>query len=247
MDDLVQAKETARQYLEDAKRDLKNKLRFSNNTLDRLVGNLDYQNEHQVILEKKQIIYRGRNYTKPDAELRFNRRPKPRFQGYNRKESFLNLDSKTVREGRCNPDHILCLYAAESPDCCIYELRPNVKNYISIAKLRILEDIKLLDLRPGIEKFPSTSITCLLPGTKNVFLLDALRWIFSEPEQESGDYIISQYITEKAKELGYDGVAYQSAVYSGKGATNYAIFNYDKCNVISSKLYCVGEIKIEWI
>ena len=55
-------------------------------------------------------------------------------------------------------------------------------------------------------------------------------------------YLYTQAISAFIKSRGYDGIMYSSCqVING---INYAIFNYDKCEAISSDLYKINTILI---
>ena len=56
------------------------------------------------------------------------------------------------------------------------------------------------------------------------------------------DYIPSQIIAEYLKNLGYDGIRYNSSLHFG--GVNLTIFNYEKCEAISSQDFRIEDIKL---
>lgn len=225
----------------EAKKELKTKNRFSNEKLDSLIKFLIGLNSQIENIDEGVLLYRGRIYDKEDAEKRF-KNDDSIFQGYDKENSFVNTKIELVNDGRCNPRFIPYLYAAESPICCIHENRPNIGSYVSIAKIIINEKIKILNL--AMKFMMCNAEPYFLENVSNSTVLFYLSNFFSKPFQNEGDYILTQYISEKIKNEGFDGISFHSAVYSGKNNTNYVIFNYDKCEVVGSRLYKVNNIKM---
>ena len=63
---------------------------------------------------------------------------------------------------------------------------------------------------------------------------------------ENGDYILSQYVAEFCKDQGFEAMSYFSSFKKpytpGK---NLTIFNYSKCEAISSKLFFIEGVSIQ--
>lgn len=150
------------------------------------------------------------------------------FCGYNAKESFVNPNIYSVEEGRCNYKYSPCLYTAESVCVAISEIKPLIHEVISVAKIKNKFDLKFVDLRLKKE---------------NEFINSVAKFFVQSPTLENPEaYIYSQAICAFVKSLGYDGIVYSSCqVFNG---VNYAIFNYDKCEAISSALHNVDNIRI---
>ncbi|EJV56387.1 hypothetical protein IEM_05269 [Bacillus cereus BAG6O-2] len=55
--------------------------------------------------------------------------------------------------------------------------------------------------------------------------------------------ILIQYIAKFINNLGYEGIKFNSSLY--KKGRNITIFNYDKCEPVSSKLYEIDDICFE--
>ena len=65
------------------------------------------------------------------------------------------------------------------------------------------------------------------------------------------DLVKLQYISEKIKSAGIDGLSFNSSKYAyvndqgmREHGVNYVIFNYNKCKAVSSKLYRVKSIEM---
>lgn len=229
-------------FFQTVKNELKTQNRFFNKQIDELINRYISNPRYTTIIDDSLLLYRGRIYDNPDAAERF-RQTGLQFQGYDAQDSFVNLNYNTVREGRCNPQFIPYLYAAISPGCCIHEIHPNIESFISIAEIKVMKSLKILDLSQKF--FLSDVYPQFISGVPDSTIFLYLARLFSTPFQNEGDYILTQYIAEKVKNANFDGLAYRSAVFSGEGNTNYVIFHFDKCLPISSKLYKVTDIKIE--
>ena len=233
--------ELAYNFFLKAKKELKSKNRISNAAIDELIEGLTAEENHAIELEEKKFIYRARIYDLPNGPERF-KKPKLRFQGFNAVDSFVNPNPDLTPDGRCNPQFITYLYTSQSKECCICEVRPNIGAFVSVARIKVLQSLRLLNLSADFVMADADKTKAIIPNVYNSTLFLYLFNIFSEPASSASDYILPQYITEKIKNKGFDGIAYKSAVYDGKGKINYTIFNYDKCKVTSSKLYKVSKI-----
>lgn len=235
--------ELAYDFFQKAKEELKTKNRFSNPEMDKLIGWLIANKNHAFDLEEKKFIYRARIYNLSDGPERF-KKPNRRFQGFNAAGSFVNPNPDLAPDGRCNPQFITYLYTAQSKECSICEVRPNIGSLVSVARIKILKSLRLFNLSADVVVADNSEE--LIQNVYNSTLFLYLNKIFSQPSSNKWDYILSQYISEKVKNNGFDGIAYKSAVYAGKYNINYAIFNYDKCKVSSSKLYKINKINYDF-
>ncbi|MBR2500732.1 MAG: RES family NAD+ phosphorylase [Clostridia bacterium] len=220
-------------YYFDAELELKNKNRFSNEKLDKIVDFLINFKVNETLIKKGTILYRARIYDEFDAEERYIYPSTNNFKGYDEKNSYVNLNNHTIMGGRCNPAGIICLYASNSIQCCIHEIRPNIGEYVSVASIEVCNRLNMLDL----------STDTIIPGTTNPCEIEHIARcqflfnLFKRPYQYRDDYLITQYISEKIKNHGFDGIKYTSSLYCGGENTNYVIFSYKKCHAIDSKLY----------
>lgn len=149
------------------------------------------------------------------------------FKGYNKEDSFVPTNAITVKRGRCNHDFEICLYATKDVDTAISELKPLIDEKISVAKLINHEDLNLVDL-----SFSNSRI--------NKYILKA--FLDSPIEEQKDAYIYTNVICDVVKKCGYDGIIYSSC--QNRANYNYAIFNYDCCEVVSSDVYKVESIAI---
>lgn len=163
------------------------------------------------------------------------------FFGYGAKESFVPPPSKT-KDMRANYRYIPYLYCANHPYTALVEVRPRLGAQVSVATIRLKEEIRLLDFT--MQTVPSR----MSESKKNLFA--DLSILYSKPitnDDDIIDYIPTQYIAEYAKNLGYDGIAFRSSLtpelsnqdtisHPDLDRCNVVVFNYQKCEVCKSNV-----------
>lgn len=150
------------------------------------------------------------------------------FNGFDATGSFVNPSPKDILGGRCNHVHEVCLYVAEDVETAISELKPLIQEEISVACIRTKEELRVIDFGFNISDNPYKELASLL--------------FITSPTQEDYDaYAFTQVICSLVKNKGYDGIRYTSCQNLIKA--NYVIFNYDKCEAVSSEVYRVDSIK----
>lgn len=163
------------------------------------------------------------------------------FWGYSAKESFV-APPEFTKDMRANYKYIPYLYCASNPYTALVEVRPRIGSVLSIATIQVKEKITLLDftLRDLPKKMKEAKMN----------LFSDLSYLFSKPiayEDDTLDYIPTQYIAEYAKSLGYDGIVFESSLTPEIHLMeslpfkldwyNAVIFNYNKCIPIRSNLF----------
>lgn len=186
-------------------------------------------------LNKDRILYRARIYAGNDAMKKYEDITQKKFKGYNKEESYV---APIPAENRCTPKYIQCLYASDKVDTSISEVCPMQDEYVSVAEIKVNQELKLVNLDV------STSAAYESSDDKaiwvNHFILQ-LSQLFAKPINEKENYLLCQYISEFIKVLDFDGIIYKSAK-SDCGGENYAIFSFNKCEAVSSRLYKVSTI-----
>lgn len=159
------------------------------------------------------------------------------FYGFDEKGSFVP-PIKYTRDMRANYKYIPYLYCATQEKLAVAEVRPRLNAKVSIAQIEVTHPITLLDFTIEQNKAGMSE------AKKNLFY--ALSELYSKPvseEDDTLDYIPTQYIAEFAKHLGYDGIVYQSSLSPQMGpldeAVNVVVFNYHKCRAVGSAVYRV--------
>lgn len=190
-------------------------------------------------IKKEEILYRARIYNKPDVYKKYSNPPKDVFQGYDA-EGSLAPPPNIAKAGRCNIDGVSFLYTATDKDGAIAEVRPYANNAVSLAEIKVTEELKIIDLSEGLaisnDEFTS-AFTLILNND------------FSGPIYDEEDYLLSQYVAGYIKKSGYDGVKYRSALSASDIDETYykniVIFDRKNYEAMNSKLFKVNRVKVE--
>ena len=207
------------------------------NTLSIKVGHIYYRariiddssiNEH--------MIYKC--YSAPEGEkldIKYVGKANP-FKGLTKEASFVPPKNVKVSEGRANPKYVKYLYVAESPTTAIFEVRPFIYDAVNIAKIQVNEPLKVANIAVDLDLSNDQN------ATVEMYVMGMIQGAFSKPTNNTDDYILTQVIAEFIKSLGYDGIRFNSSIHSG--GVNLTIFNYEKCEAISSQDFRIENIKL---
>lgn len=167
------------------------------------------------------------------------------FWGFDRNGSFVPPASKT-KDMRANYRYIPYLYCTDNSYLSVLEVRPRLGARVSVAIITIKSEITLLDFTMADKKSKMSE------AKANLFA--DLSELFSKPvvaDDDTLDYIPTQYIAEYVKNLGYDGIAYKSSLdvitdnNNLNTKNNIVIFNHHKCEPVSSNVYVISNSFIE--
>ncbi len=144
--------------------------------------------------------------------------------------------------GRLNPTGIPYLYLASDEITAISEVRPWVRCDITLAKFKLQRSVKLINFskthfftQPEGEKF----------RTPNFIWDELMTHLFSTPFDPRSDtlYIPTQYIAERIKGLGFDGIMYDSSL--NPGGYNLTLFDTNAAIPLERRIAKVTSIKIK--
>jgi len=142
------------------------------------------------------------------------------FWGLNKKYSGAPPAEKT-KSNRANPQGIRYLYAAEDTETTIAEVRPTINERVSIATLKTKKTLRLADLT----------------SDKNTTLARIFSKVALGDEET---YLPMQYLAERIKISGFDGIRYKSSLHDG--GVNIVLFNPNSCKITSSELRTIDKI-----
>ncbi|HAS6341252.1 TPA: RES family NAD+ phosphorylase, partial [Vibrio vulnificus] len=140
-----------------------------------------------------------------------------------------------VGAGRINPEGISYLYGAKEKNTAVSEVRPWVGAKLSLVKFTVNRDLKLVDLAQNSsssfnsrDHSPSEIFHGLQVSVHTMFIN---KLFFSAPAHEKDRlaYITSQFIAERFKALGADGILYPSVL--NEGGLNICIFDPQKADI----------------
>lgn len=211
-----------------------------------------YVSENIVEVYSGQIFFRSRIiddscindhmvykcYGAPDGErldIGYHNKSNP-FKGLTKEASFVPPKNVRVSDGRANPKYIKYLYVSESPTTTLFEVRPFIGDAVNIAQIRVNRPLKIANIAVELDLSENNN------ATVDMYIMRMIQRAFSKPTNDSDDYIPSQIIAEYLKNLGYDGIRYNSSLHFG--GVNLTIFNYEKCEAISSQDFRIEDIKL---
>lgn len=161
-----------------------------------------------------------------------------------------------AKEGRLNSKGISYLYLSTNEETAISEVRPWIGSEITIGYFKIIEDLKIIDTSTDDPKTPKIRIyhrSNELPPIsysaveKEEYIWGYINSAFSRPMSPSESklkYLPTQYLSEKFKTIGYDGIAYKSSL-SEKGH-NICLFYPDKAKCYYCNMFAINKIKYEY-
>lgn len=190
--------------------------------LDYIIENED--NQFHITLEKGTSLFRAReincpyNNTKYDIWKDDNGNIK--CKGYNEYES-KEPPITIATEGRNNINGMSYLYLARDPYTACAEIKPNIRSMISLATFETKKDLRLIT-------FNDVEISFTDPfyyPVDSLVILKEIYSMFSRTRKCEYDYLATQYISDRIRKAGYDGINYYGSANYG---TNYTIFNSHK-------------------
>jgi len=145
--------------------------------------------------------------------------------------------AKSARSGRANPVGIPYLYLASDKETAVAEVRPSRGVHLTVGRFVTTADLRLADLtRFSPFQILLADADHFAELVKYFSYLEVVGAELGEPVQDDDahlDYLPTQYLCEMIKSLGYEGVAYRSALGSGH---NVALFGMDGIKCTSTTL-----------
>lgn len=199
--------------------------------LDRILSDMDCP--FRKTLPKDTVLYRGRlvDFQKPLNGIHIiTENGNEKYIGYDKYAS-KEPPIGSQKAGRCNINGMPYLYLAEDEYTACAELKVPYRYIVSIASFRIMKDLKILDFSEDVTMPIEYRKLFEEYGFMPAHMMTELMASFTTPVSCADDhnYNATQYITDRIRKNGYDGIAYRSH-FSGK--TNYVIFNCGSDNVV---------------
>jgi hypothetical protein len=181
--------------------------------------------ELRTVIPSNTILYRARI-----NEINFEDREKEKIPFS--PENMGHPPIQLAKPGRINPEGIPYLYCAGDPDTAGSELRPWKGAHLTIAEIKINNDLDIADLTTDCKN-----------DLWDVFF-DELSLSFSTqwPPELKLNYLIPQFFSEHFKAVGLRGVKYRSEF--NVGGDNYALFYGEDYSIV--KTYCMETISVDF-
>jgi RES domain-containing protein len=144
--------------------------------------------------------------------------------------------------GRANPKGIPYLYLASDIGTAIAEIRPLVKDKVTVAEFIVQSTLIVVDLRNPCIRSPFELGWGL---EQAVYCLDSLRLLASElskpvdPRSSGLEYIPTQFLCEFIKNNDYEGILFKSAIEEGD---NLVVFDDKKVECARTYHYSVENV-----
>ena len=162
-------------------------------------------------------------------------RKKRVFEGFDAKESGAPPYCCVKTGGRCNPEYVSFLYAANDIHTAVAEVRPYFRDSVSIATLLPKRVLRLVDFYYELKKQGPVVIEGPDP------FMNKLCSEFSILNKgNEKDYLITQYLTLLAQNEGFDGIRFRSSLV--RKGVNYVIFDNSNCIPVESKMYNIPDV-----
>lgn len=196
-----------------------------------------------INLEMLELVLRETKITIP-KDTKFYRARISDENGYKRKEMWQPPDD-VVSAGRANSKGQSCLYLCSNKKTTVKEIRARAFDYVTIATFKLNRDVKVLDLSAIVHSSPfyysGMDKIAYLVNEKNLRQIqDDMAKPVSRLDSEL-DYLPTQYISDFAKSLGYDGVKYFSTF--DKTSYNVALFHSVACDCTYHRNFLIGDLE----
>lgn len=151
--------------------------------------------------------------------------------------------------GRANPAGVSYFYGAEDEKTAVAEKRPHRGALVTLATAEALRDLRLIDLAKGMKFISPFECTGeYLPSlVESCELFNHLDTEFAKPlrhTDETHEYRPTQFFAEWAKDHGYDGLRYSSAM--SKDGRNLVIFDPSAIAIRSVRLVQVDDVEVTY-
>lgn len=188
--------------------------------LDKIIMK-DYKSEFVVKCSRGTIFYRARNiepqdYTRKDKGITYSDK---RLYGFNWDES-KEPPLKYATDGRTSKKDDCALYLAYDEITACMEVRPQIKQLVSVAQFELQNDIEIIDFSKlqysqSLDKYDEENDVDVRHFLQKIFAL------FTRPIYDH-NYVVTQKIVDHFREYGFQGIAYRS-LYTGRA--NYTFFD----------------------
>lgn len=154
-----------------------------------------------------------------------------------------------AKGGRVNPVGISLLYLADEAETTLYEIRAGVYDYVTVGRFKLLKDIEVINLANIGRISPFIGIDYGFDFTQYAVNIEHLKMIAQEiakplRNDNTLDYLPTQYISDYIRSKGYDGIEYGSTMR--KQGFNLAVFDPNLFKCTSTKVYDIKSISYNY-
>lgn len=164
-------------------------------------------------------------------------------KGYSRKEMWAPPDD-VASPGRANSKGQSCLYLCSHKKTTVKEIRAHAFDYVTIATFKLNRNVRVLDLSSIVHSSPFYTENDKVAYLVNESTLRQIQNDLAKPMSRLDsdlDYLPTQYISDFAKFLGYDGVKYFSTF--DRTSYNVALFDSSACDCTCHRNFLIGDLE----
>lgn len=168
-----------------------------------------------------------------------------RMYGFNAEGSKEPPIDKCTKDYRNSPAGVVALYVASDEVTACLEVRPEIRQFVSIAEFELQEEVSVLDFSK-IKNFDRLEFLCSEYDVNVMRFVRDILFLFTEPvySKDESLYKVTQKIVEHYKVKGIKGFKYKSFYSTGM---NYTFFDEEmsKFKWIDSRVllnYAVGNL-----
>lgn len=152
-------------------------------------------------------------------------------------------------EGRINPEGISYLYLANDVETAISEVRPGLKQDVSVGRFSLTRDIAVIDASQDKHSRYVLSEQNIERASEEwePYVWRDINYSFSFPirvGEENAQHVPTQYLSECFKNAGYDGIIYKSSFT--KEGYNIALFDPKVTRLLGAQLFDIVSIAYEY-
>lgn len=155
------------------------------------------------------------------------------------KEELSTPPAYKIRNGRANPAGIPYLYTSTTEATCIAEVRPFLRDIVTVAEFRLLKAIKIIDFDTAKSLQDNPYLDYLALRLAATFSASV------HPSRADIDYVPFQYISELIKHEGYAGIQYRSCMNKEPNVYNIVLFDKNLVDYIGQKIYEVYNVSVD--
>ncbi|RKY39221.1 MAG: hypothetical protein DRP72_00340 [Candidatus Omnitrophota bacterium] len=204
---------------------------------------LETTDKRKVILKKKRIFFRARIGAYwpsrpfwPDKWSSLYPHPLPC--------SKMGPPPRDISKGgRVNPEGISYLYLSSSKKTAISEVRPWIKEFVTVGVFELNRDQKIVDATKELRGSSQKKKIAHYLEYNDYLTWKNINYEFSKPVSTTDnklEYLPTQYLAELFKNAGYDGVKYNSSV--SRTGYNLVLFNPKVAKCTKCQLFSIKEI-----
>lgn len=220
---------------------------LQNYTWDEFINNIKYENRyHSKILNTKALdaflLPLVRDYP---AKSTFFRARISDSKGFTSKEMRMPPTEK-ARPGRIGAEGIPCFYLTNNVDTAIKEVRAGAFDYVTVAKFKLKNNIKVIDLRllDSISPFSISEPISLAINKEPLLRLKAEVEKPVRVTENAIEYVPIQYFCDYIRSKGYKGIIYNSTM----SATGYNLSAFSDVDFAYSRkdVYYIKDITVKF-